>query len=348
MRPRFLFYASILLLVILAIIFWLRPVKQIVAPLPTQEAVQPGSNAPVIAHSASQNISSQPQPVLPASASSKRESDEEKAQRLVREFNESHYQPIEFYGQVIDQDSNPVPSVKINVSILQQQTSLPTTSGDFPLTNNLVRLEKETGIDGRFEITGEKGQGVDIESISKKGYEISSKSPNHFEPGISSFEKPAVFKMWKEGAKEPLVSGSHVFGIDSGKAYTLDLINGKIIEGETDGDLRVSITRPSEAKRRDKYQWSFSIDGVQGGLIESDDEFMYLAPESGYEPKFAMQFDPTNSTWKGEVAKQFYIRTRDGQAYGRIQMVVHSIYNVHSAIEINYAINPNGSRNLQP
>ena len=41
-----------------------------------------------------------------------------------------------------------------------------------------------------------------------------------------------IIKMWKEGSKEPLVGGSHVFGIDSGKVYTLDLLTGKKIEGE--------------------------------------------------------------------------------------------------------------------
>jgi hypothetical protein len=155
--------------------------------------------------------------------------------------------------------------------------------------------------------------------------------------------------MWKEGVKEPLVEGSKVFGIDAdGRVYTLNLLDGKKVEGAADGDLRVSIVRPRGVKYRDKYQWSFVIEGVGGGLLETDDEFMYLAPESGYKSKFETQLDPGDPAWAPLVKKQFFIRSRGGQVYGRIQVEVHAIYNVHSAIEINYAINPTGSRNLQP
>jgi hypothetical protein len=211
-----------------------------------------------------------------------------------------------------------------------------------------IPVEKETGVDGRFEIRDVTGDGVHVESISKSGYQLSPKAPNHFGPSSGSFENPIIIRMWKEQAAEPLVSGSRIYGIDSSKVYTLDLITGKKIEGEAIGDLRVSITRPDGVGRRDKYPWSFSIEGIEGGVVENDDEFMYLAPESGYKPKYEIQLDPEEPSWAPLVKKQFFIRSRGGGIYGRIQIEVRSIYNVHSAIEIDYAINPTGSRNLQP
>ena len=177
---------------------------------------------------------------------------------------------------------------------------------------------------------------------------LSPMASRFFNPSTGRFEKPTVFKMWKESSKEPLIKGNHVFGIDSGKTYTLDLEKGKKVTEEANGDLRVTVTRPSNAKRKEKYPWSFSIEAIHGGLLESDDDFMYLAPESGYKPKMEMQLDPTESGWAGSVRKRFFFRTRDGQSFGSAQVEVYSIYNTHSAIEINYSINPNGSRNLQP
>ncbi len=156
--------------------------------------------------------------------------------------------------------------------------------------------------------------------------------------------------MWKEDAKEPLVGGNYVFGIDSAKTYTLDLITGKKIEGQAAGDLLVSITRPPDAKPHDKFPWSFSIEAIQGGFAEPDpnDEFMYVAPESGYQPRIEMQFDPNDPAWAGIVNRSFFFRSRNGQVYGHAQVEIDSIYNVHSALQIDYTVNPNGSRNLQP
>lgn len=146
----------------------------------------------------------------------------------------------------------------------------------------------------------------------------------------------------------PLINGSHVFGMDSGKIYTLDLIQGKKFVGETSGDLRVSITRPNKVNSKDRYPWSYSIGAIDGGLIETEDEFTYSAPAAGYQPEISRKFEPTDADWNFDIHKRFYIRTRNGQVYGRIEVVFHSAYNVHSAIEINYALNPNSSRNLQP
>jgi hypothetical protein len=250
---------------------------------------------------------------------------------------------VDFFGEVIDQNNQPISGVHIVLKVRHWHYNPPADlDSDFP------QHELKTDASGKFNFTGVTGDVLELESIEKDGYRPSPKIPHSLGTSGGSLEQPVTFKMWKEGAKESLITGSHVFGIDLDKTYTLDLIQGKKLAGETVGDLRVLITRPSDAKPREKYQWSFSIEAVGGGLLESDDEFMYLAPESGYEPKIDMQLDPDNSNWKGEILKQFFIRTRDGQVYGRVQVQIYSVYNVHSAIEVNYAINPNGSRNLQP
>ena len=255
--------------------------------------------------------------------------------------------PVAFFGQFVDQNNEPISGVKVTMNVRHQEYSL--TTGPHA---NYPTKEFITDLGGRFEWTDSDTTGdvLWINSIEKTGYLLSPKLHRGYAAKTGSLTHPVIFKMWKEGSKESLVGGSHVFGMDSGKTYTLNLVTGKKIEGDAEGDLRVSITRPPDAKPRDKFPWSFSIEVIGGGLVEADpfDEFMYLAPESGYEPKIAMQFDPNDSDWIGIVKKQFFIRSRNGQVYGRAEIEIDSIYNVHSALQIDYAINPNGSRNLEP
>jgi hypothetical protein len=254
--------------------------------------------------------------------------------------------PIEFFGQFLDQDSNIITAVNIKVSVRHWTVPDPLVP---EIGSKEILFERNSDNSGRFELHGETGDVIHIESVYKIGYRLSPKISHNFGSKSGSFENPVVIRMWKDGTKEPLIGGSHVYGIDSdGGAYTIDLLSGKKIKGAAEGDLRVFIKRPNGVGQRDKYRWSFSIEAIQGGLLESDDEFMYLAPQSNYEHKIEMNFNPDDSTWAPFVKKQFFLRSRNGQIYGRAQVEIDSIYNVHSAFQIDYAINPNGSRNLQP
>ena len=342
MRKSFAFFLFIALGLILLIVLLSRQSKQQrLAPLPT-----PATN---ITLNTSPTVKLNPpeeQKVFTPTNEPQIINDREKTNEI-RQYMEALNKPIDFYGQITDQNGDPVSGVKVKCEVMHLKVIVPAAWGD---EDQIIPIEKETDLGGLFEINGVIGRGLDIASIQKAGYLLSPKAPNHFAPGTGSQQRPAVIKMWKEGPKEPLVGGSHVFGMDVGKTYTLDLINGKKIEGEAEGDLRISITRPPDAKPRDKFPWSFSIEAIGGGLAEADpfDEFMYLAPESGYEPKNEKQFDPNDPAWIGIVKKQIFIRSRNGHVYCRAEIEIDSIYNVHSAIQIKYAANPNASRNLQP
>jgi hypothetical protein len=211
--------------------------------------------------------------------------------------------PISFYGRVIDQESNGLPGVILVLHVMQPRVGI-----DFAIQKNMPKFERTTDANGYFSVEGISGSDLDIESVGKKGYRLSPKTEMGYRYGQSPVpfypdpNKPVIIKMWKElETKESLVTGSHVFGIDPGKIYTLDLMQGKKFEGQADGDLRVSITRPSVINSKDRYPWSYSIEAINGGLIETDDEFMYLAPEVGYEPNLARLFNPADSDWNLEV-----------------------------------------------
>lgn len=351
MRPRFLIFTLLFTSLILVIVFRLRPVKKIDAQTPpTQQAIQSASGAPVTASNPSRNVSSQPPPVSLLPINPTMETDEEKTTRVVREANAPYETPIMFYGQVIDQDSNYLSGVKISASILYEHMSAPTTNDEFQITNNLIHPEKETGPDGRFEITDEKGRNVIIESIQKEGFEFESGLPITFSAVAGSFENPEIFKMWSTNIHEQLITGSKSFQIaPDGKAYFINLTDDTISQSDK-GDLKVWIQYTNQPVRGQLYDWSAEIDVVNGGLLEEPlGSPMYDAPADGYVPSFQLKGQIKGGQRGDTGERQFYLMLNNGREYGQMTIGLYAPFNDQTPglIRLSYALNPSGSRILR-
>ena len=349
MRPRFLLCSLLLAFALLAVLFLFRPAEPTTAPYSPQEVVEKSkpSTAP---------ISAPQSKVGPTPASSRPltgariDSSGGKSEKLVQDFNEAHYHSIDFYGLVVDQDSNPVPNVKINVTILQQQISPPTATGDFPLTNSLIHREKETGADGRFQITGEMGQDLTIESIQKSGYEVEPDfCPHTFAASNGWFRDPMTFKMWNTNIHEQLIIGEKKFQIvPDGKPYYIDLVGGTITQTES-GNLKVWVKYPEQAERGQIYDWSCFVEVVNGGLQPGDSYSMFSAPANGYVSDFSLQ-QKIRGGQSGTIGdRRFYITLNNGSIFGRMQIDLIAPFNagIPGMIRLSYAINPSGSRILR-
>ena len=236
MRPRFLIYLSILAIAILAIIFWLRP-KGITTPMPLSETVPP-TNEPIgHENSASQNVFRVPLPVyLPVNQQTivthKVETPEQARQEI-----ESANVPVEFYGKVIDQDSNTLSGVNIKAVvrhwIMADPVSMLAGSKEIP-------LEQTSGTDGRFELTGATGDGFDIDPLKKDGYQLES-GKRGFGSTCGSYDDPVIFKMWSDNIHEKLITGHKSFQIvPDGRPYFINLTDDTISESG-EGDLKVWI-----------------------------------------------------------------------------------------------------------
>ncbi len=266
-------------------------------------------------------------------------------EKMVADYVEEQNQPIQFYGKVVDQAGEPVPGAKILVKVRQWFAVPAALTG----RGQSIPVQTETDANGQFEIQGVKGDGFHFEYFSKENYRLSPKTYMHSGPVNGTPADPVVYKMWKMGEQQTLISGQKVFGIiPDGRTYTLDLLEGKKLEGIAEGDLRVTIKRPEGVQRKQKYEWSFLIEGIKGGVIETKDEFMYIAPDSGYQTQFELNLIPADPAWTSLVKRRFFLRSRDGQVYGSIEVEVNAIYNDKSAIEVNYSLNPSGLKNLQP
>lgn len=254
--------------------------------------------------------------------------------------------PLRFYGQMIDQDSNPVPNVKIEVT-LRHWGIKGLKESDMA---SFIRIEAKTGPDGRFYLRGKTGDFFDINSIRKEGYKLSEKAQYSYKVAGGSPTNPVIFKMWKKGVSEPLVEGSKIYKIiPNGQPFTIDLLNHEEKPGiSSPGDIVVKINRPEKLAPGRKFDWSYSIEAINGGIIQTNTDFLYQAPETGYAPTYEFSTPATNAHWFGWAREQFYIKSRGGQVFGSLEIEVSSDYNGgFAAFRINSALNPSGSRNLE-
>ena len=268
---------------------------------------------------------------------------------VVTKFVEGKNGPVEFYGLVIDQNSNALAGVDVKVSV--QQLTAPNPAS-MELGATVVPFERMTGPDGRFEINGPNGESLDLESIQKDGYEVEP-TKRGFGSSSGSFEQPVIFKMWSTNVHEQLITGEKKFSIvPDGRPYVIDLAKGTIAESGA-GDLRVWVKRPDPITYGKKYNWACEVDAINGGglLPETDTSAsMYQAPADGYTTSFSYKEDAGVNGWGDTTgAQRFYVRLNNGLEYGRITIELEAYYNDQTPglVRLSYAINPSGSRILR-
>jgi hypothetical protein len=268
---------------------------------------------------------------------------------IVRSFNETANPPVAFYGQVMDQDTNPLPNVQVGVMVSEEYMKLNLETQIGSATN----LHSQTGPDGRFEVTGIKGHRVAITELAKDGYEPElgmSDIYGTYGAQSGSLSEPVVFRMWATNMHEPLIGGEKSFVvIPDGRHYAIDLTKGTIAEGD-EGDLVAWIKRPAGVSWGQRYDWSCELSVPGGGLLEGQSLAMFTAPETGYTNAFAHAEKASPSGWSyGFERKRFYIKLRRGQMYGRMSVDLYADGHGKqpAVIRLSYAVNPSGSRLLR-
>jgi hypothetical protein len=356
MRPRFVIPVLTLALAILALLFWLRPAKPRIvstsgsaqsAQSPVPQTNREPTNPPaVIARSSA----SQGNTVSPATAS-----DEETKIRQAAERNV----PVQFYGMVLDQDSNALSGVRVKLGA--RHNTLIMNSEDAAKYAALSTEEQQkvlnpttevvSGSDGRFQWTDSSitGDILGVGSLQKDGYEP---EPGQYScgAGVGNYGNPVIFKMWSTNIHEKLIIGNKTFDlVPDGRAYFISLTDGAMNE-TGQGDLKVSIQYTNLIKDSQLYDWSGRIDVISGGLFEESlGSPMYMAPTDGYTPAFQLN-QKIKGYQRGSLGKrQFYLVLKNGQEYGQMTIDLNAPFNDQTPglVRLSYAINPSGSRILR-
>lgn len=253
-------------------------------------------------------------------------------------------QPINFYGRVVDESNNPVMGANIHFNW-----------NGMSQTGN---TEADTASDGNgfFSLTGEQGKYLFI-TVAKEGYYSSGNAKGagfqYANPADGLFTpdavNPVVFHLRKKSEGVDLITSrngmSNALQIHiprDGTPIEVDFFQQKT--GDS-GQMQVVEIKPDFKNWKQATNWSFQLNIPGGGFIEESDEFPFMAPENGYEPIVAFNFSKDQPDWTTSISKDYYIEFGTPPQFGWLHIETGISYG--GAI-LTYAINPNGSRNLEP
>jgi hypothetical protein len=253
--------------------------------------------------------------------------------------------PIEFYGKVIDENSNAVAGANITF----KWTEIPAPDGNREATT-------ESDAEGLFSLQNKRGPSLEI-WVSKDGYYAPHRGEWGFNyalgPDIISPDphNPIIFKLHKKGKGESLIDKdfpsvfTQIWQLHhDGTPIELDLLNGnQNVNGS--GQLKLEFWRDISNLNKHPFDWKLQLSVLGGGgLVPTDEEFAFEAPQNGYQPSIVIDMPATNQVWLSEIRSKYYIQLPNGD-YGRIDFYLlpyNGVFTVHSAV------NPTGSQNLEP
>lgn len=260
-------------------------------------------------------------------------------------------QPIDFYGKVVDQNGAPVAGAKVSGGVMVQTQWMNGTIGNHQTISDAAGLFSFKGLAGRDISIWIEKPGFEFENMKQQTlfkYSLLSPERERHKPNA---EAPVTFAMWRKQRAEPLVSGNKFLGIKAdGTPFTINLASGRKSEGRfADGDLVVSIVQPAQISDGQKYDWSFTVEAIGGGVVEAaDTPYLNEAPADGYNPQISQEVRAADREWSEVARKTFFVKSRDGTQFARVNAEIRSNYQGAAVFSIRYLVNPKpGSRNLE-
>ena len=246
--------------------------------------------------------------------------------------------PINFFGRVVDENEQPVPSAKVQLS----WTDLSQAGSS--------QAQTTTDAQGFFSLLNRTGRHLEVR-VSKDGYYTPKRQQISFDYAafweadyhVPDPNNPVLFHIRKKNQGEALRSGEIRPTMPAdGTPVRFDLLNGGRLS--PDGQLEIAAVTNTEKYPPKIFNWRATILVPGGGLIEHNAEFPFEAPEDGYQPSVGFDM-PTNAPdWKPLIEKSYFIEFGSPPRYGRIQVQING---GSQKASVSYWVNPSGSRNLE-
>ena len=247
--------------------------------------------------------------------------------------------PIDFYGKVVDESNNPVADVGVHFG----WDEAPGDSGE-------KHSETLSDEDGMFGLHNARGRALEVK-LNKDGYYSSRKDAWVFSYAVSGHYSadrfnPAIFHLRKKRPGADLITSENGVRPDvwvrvpkDDTPIRLDFVQK---QASPNGQLEIRQNKPPW---KTATSWSFSLSIPNGGLIENDDEFQFEAPDTNYPPTVQYDFTKSETNWITHITKQFYFTFGEPRQYGWLRLDSDI---AKETVFVTYAINPSGSRNLEP
>jgi hypothetical protein len=256
-------------------------------------------------------------------------------------YFQQFHRPIQFYGKVVDENEQPIAGANIKFIWTQFHPEASYETNVLSDANGLFSLGNATG--KGLEAYVEKSGYYPVKSRNENYYEFSGMRGPPFQPDPIN---PVIFYLRKKGPGVDLLTSQHgmspeltISGLRDGTPLRVDFFSKKM--GGV-GQLELSAIKPRQGEP--VTGWSFRMSIPEGGFVEYNDEFPFQAPETGYQPTVEFHFKPGETNWTNRLSKDYYIVFGQPPKYGRI----HVETGIYQGVRLQYAINPEGSRDLEP
>lgn len=253
-------------------------------------------------------------------------------------------QPINFYGKVVDESNQPVAGATATF----QRTDLSPggTSKDRTVSDS----------NGLFSLVGRTGKLLML-SVAKEGYysvgaakvasfEYANPYDGRFIPDPSN---PVLFRLKKKGPGTDLITSQYGVKPDlgmlppsDGTPVSVDLLARKV---GTAGQLIVQAWKEPKDFTTGQNTWGLRLSAADGGFVGQTDELPFEAPEQGYAPNLEWHFTNGQPGWEASMKTNFYVKFGSPPKYGWLKVETSAF---SQALYLDYAINPDGSRYLEP
>jgi len=261
--------------------------------------------------------------------------------------------PIEFYGKVVDQYGDPV--IGASIMVLPFDNAYGESKTQIKLTSDA---------DGRFSIKGIKGAGMGVE-VKKPGYLTKSDlgpekpaSSRLIENALDDREgirfkdpnKPILFTLHKLGPMEPMVYVTErrwkLPANGTARSIALDTEKGL---GSHQIEFQFTTEWAKIPKDSDAlfgmFDWKLEMRIPGGGFCRSKSDYVFEAPESGYEERILMNHPKSTPGWSKVDSGRYFVRFPDG-THGRIRYTIEGNSDTAPLLLTSWMNLKPGSRNL--
>ena len=248
---------------------------------------------------------------------------------------------LSFYGKVVDENGKPVEGA--SARMVWNTVAVPGGTA-------FQRVQTDTA--GHFSLVGRCGKCLGVR-VEKQGYYTDEggrlelnfeyadpSSPNWYEPDAGH---PVIFHLRKKGVGAILFHKILSFSLsNTHQSERLNLMQGHL---RPDGVLTITLDKSKFLPGNQPFPWAASLSMTQGGLLETNEQYPFLAPATGYKPSDKIEMTNLDrSAWRDAVRKTFYFYLPSTNVYGRISVGL----SVSLPVLVDFSYNPTpGGRELE-